>query len=64
MDRGIEPGSERSCLRPIVKTGDPKLDAFYDAVVRASVEDWALLLIAIGRRDRGLPPEAGTVSPG
>lgn len=41
----IEPGSEDSCLRAIVHTGDSERDSFNRAIREASFEDLALLFV-------------------
>jgi len=46
----IEPGSEQSCLRAIVKTGNAQIDGLGEAITRVSAEDMALLMIAISRQ--------------
>lgn len=48
----IEPGSEESCLRAIVKTGNAQIDSLCEAITRASAEDMALLMIAINRQSQ------------
>jgi len=48
----VEPGSEDSCLRAIVRTGSAELDALNDALTRASAEDMALFAIAMMRKQQ------------
>jgi hypothetical protein len=44
----IAPGE--GCLRAIVRTGNATLDRLADAIEAATIEDIALLMIAINRR--------------
>jgi hypothetical protein len=44
---GIEPGSPESCLRTIVRTRNQGIDRLYAAIEQASLEDIALLTIAV-----------------
>jgi hypothetical protein len=46
----IEPGSEKSCLRAIVKTGNAEIDRLGEAITHASADDIVLLMLAINRQ--------------
>ena len=54
----IEPGSVDSILPDIIKTGNKELDNFYEALTNTSTEDFALLMIALSKKER----EADTLS--
>lgn len=47
-----EPGSEGSCLRGIVRTGNPEIDKLSAAIEAATAEDLALFAIAVNRKQR------------
>ncbi len=47
-----ENDTEGSVLPPIIPTGEPGTDAFYQALLHASTVDIALLAIALSRKER------------
>ena len=54
----VEPGSEQSCLRAIVRTGNPEIDRLSQAIEQASSDEMVMLVLALSRQSTpSLPPK-------